>query len=72
MYAYHIQGNRDIPDPGLTPYYTAEFFALLRSIWEEKGSLVETMNEKSWYRAIYEIKTMDAVADGGRSSVNGV
>ena len=66
MYEYYILGNRDIPDPGYTPYYQEEFFALLRAIWEEKGSLVETMNEKSWYRAIYEIRNMELAANGER------
>ena len=48
MYLYHVQGKEDIKDPGLTPYYTKEFFDMLRSIWEEKGDQVEGMTEKQW------------------------
>ena len=67
MYEYHVLGNRDIPDPGYTPYYQEDFFALLRDIWEEKGSTVEKMNEKSWYGAIYARKNLEVIADGERA-----
>ena len=67
MYEHYILGNRDIPEPGYTPYYPEDFFTLLRTIWEEKGNLVETMNEKSWYKAIYEIRNMEQAANGERN-----
>ena len=64
MYAYHIQGCRDIANPGFSPYYTKSFFALLRKIWEEKGSSIELMSEKGWYGAIYEHNKMEVGPNG--------
>ena len=32
MYQYHVKGERGVKNPGVTPYYTKEFFAMLKSV----------------------------------------
>ena len=64
MFEYHVKGDRDIINPGFTPYYTEQFFNSIREVWEDQGSQVETMSEKQWYQAIYETSDMTTDTTG--------
>jgi hypothetical protein len=49
LYRYHVLLQRDLPDPGLTPYYSADFFATIRKVHETTPLNVSTLTSSQWY-----------------------
>ena len=54
LYRYHVLSHRDLPDPGFTPYYSADFFATIRRVHEETPLNVTTMSSSQWYTLLLE------------------
>ena len=54
LYAWHVEGDRSIPDPGKPPYYSSEFFEAIRAVKSEGMLRLSGMNIGMWYRSLLE------------------
>ena len=54
LYRYHVLLDRDIPDPGLPPFYSQEFFNTIRDVHESTPLNVATMSSSQWYTLLLE------------------
>ena len=54
LYRYHVQREHTLPDPGVTPYYSTEFFDIIRSYYENMTINIETMSLREWYQTLLE------------------
>ena len=54
LYRYHVLQHRDLPDPGLPPYYSQEFFAEIRDAHLNTPMNVTTMTSRQWYTLLVE------------------
>ena len=43
-----------MPDPGFPPFYSKEFFAIIRGVYRNNPTKVATMTEKEWYTKLLE------------------
>ena len=54
LYRYHVLGEVDLPDPGVTPYYDKEFFSLIHHYHINSPLNVAVMTTKQWYQVLLE------------------
>ena len=54
LYRYHVLLDRNIPDPGLPPFYSQEFFNTIRDVHESTPLNVATMSSSQWYTLLLE------------------
>ena len=54
LYAWHVEGDRNIPNPGKPPYYSSEFFDAIRAVKSEGLLRLSGMNIGMWYRSLLE------------------
>ena len=54
LYRYHVLDDRSVPNPGYPPFYSAEFFSLIRAVHTESPLNIAQMSEKQWYRLLVE------------------
>ena len=52
-YRYHILQQRDLPDPGLPPYYSHDFFAEISDAHLNTPMNVTTMTSRQWFTFLY-------------------
>ena len=62
-------GDRNIPNPGTTPYYTEDFFAHIRAVKEEGLQNVTSMESKIWYRVLLENNVTHMLDKNGTKSL---
>ena len=54
LFRYHVLKHREIPEPGLSPFYTKEFFDTIRNVHENSPLNVATMTSSQWYTLLVE------------------
>ena len=54
LYKWHVEENREIPNPGPSPFYTAEFFNAIKAIKTEERLSLSKLSIGMWYRALME------------------
>ena len=54
LYRWHVLGERDLPDPGRPPYYSALFFNTIRDIHLNTPLNVSWITVKQWYQLLLE------------------
>ena len=54
LFRYHVLNHRDLPDPGLPPYYSKELFSTIRSVHEDTPLNVATISSSQWYTLLLE------------------
>ena len=54
LYRYHVLQHRDLPDPGLPPYYSHDFFAEISDAHLNTPMNVTTMTSRQWYTLLVE------------------
>ena len=70
LFRFHVMGETSLPDPGFTPYYDKEFFALISSYRNNSGMNIATMSTKQWYTVLVEDKiTMRAANDNSAAQL---
>ena len=70
LFRYFVLEDDAIPNPGLPPFYSIEFFEKIRKAHTETPLNITTMSEKDWYRLYLEQGcTMEELADGRSSFI---
>ena len=54
LYYWHVLDDRTIPDPGQPPYYSSEFFKIIRFVKENTPLNVAWVTVKQWYQLLLE------------------
>ena len=49
LFIFHVLNDTTIPNPGLPPFYSAQFFQKIRQVHLETPLKITTMTEKQWY-----------------------
>ena len=64
LFRYYVLKEDSFPDPGLPPYYTADFFDTIRKVHVNSESNVATMSSSDWYHYLVEENiTMNQLED---------
>ena len=54
LFRYQVLKHREIPEPGLFPFYTKEFFDTIRNVHENSPLNVAKMTSSQWYTLLVE------------------
>ena len=54
LFRFHILGDISLPNPGLPPFYSEDFFATIRKVHLESPLNIFRMSEKEWYTLLVE------------------
>jgi len=54
LFDWHVMGRRDFPNPGKSPYYSEEFFSVIRDVKEEGLLRLSGMSLRDWYKVLIE------------------
>ena len=65
LYSWHVLSDRTIPNPGLPPYYDAQFFMKIKAVLEEGLLNVTTMSSSTWYKVLLENSITHIVDNNG-------
>ena len=64
LFRFHVLNDTTIPNPGLPPFYSAQFFKKIRQVHLETPLNITTMTEKQWYRLYLEdFCTMESIGE---------
>ena len=63
LFRFHVLGETSLPDPGFTPYYDKEFFALISYYKNNSDMNIATMSIKEWYTVLLEDKIIMSPAN---------
>ena len=66
LYRWHIEDDRDIPDPGKPPYFSDDLFAAIKAAKSE-GLRPSSMTVGMWYRFLMEEKVFQEKDENGFS-----
>ena len=67
LYRYHVLEETSLPNPGIPPFYSKDFFDKIRQVHLESPLNVCKMTEKEWYTLLLEDTcTMEVVEEGGQ------
>ena len=68
LYSWHVLSDRTIPNPGLPPYYDAQFFMKIKAVLEEGLLNVTTMSSSTWYKVLLE-NSITHIVDKNRTLI---
>ena len=54
LFRYHVLDDYSFPNPGYPPFYSAEFFSIIRKVHRDSPLNVKHLSEKQWYRLLVE------------------
>ena len=54
LFRYHVLGEVSLPDPGLPPFYSEEFFKVIHHYHVNSPLNIARMSTKEWYRVLLE------------------
>ena len=54
LYRFHVLDNTSLPNPGLPPYYSGEFFSLIKFVKNEKQMDILQMKTGQWTKVLTE------------------
>ena len=54
LYRYHVLGEVSLPDPGLPPFYSEDFFKTIQHYHVNSPMNIARMSTKEWYRVLLE------------------
>ena len=64
LFRYHVLGDHSMSNPGFPPFYSEEFFDMIRKVHHDSPLNVFKMSEKEWYTLLLEENcTMEVVGD---------
>ena len=63
LFRFHVLEDSSLPDPGLPPFYSKDFFQIIKQV-HVKSSNIFTLSEKEWYKRLLEENcTMETVEE---------
>ena len=54
LFKYHVLQHRDLPNPGLPPFYSEGFFSTIRQVYDNSPLNVARMTSIQWYTLLLE------------------
>ena len=69
LFRYHVLEDRSIVNPGTPPFYTQEFFSVIRQVHQHTPLNVASMSEKQWYQFLIESNVTMVETDENRQLV---
>ena len=64
LFRFFVLEDTSVPNPGLPPFYTLDFFRKIREVHIQTPLNITTMTEKQWYRIYLEDSTMQELTAG--------
>ena len=65
LYEWNIEGNREIANPGVSPFYTVEFFTAIKAIKTKVQISLAKLSVGMWYQALMENYVLTETDDNG-------
>ena len=65
LYRYHVLGDTSVPNPGLPPFYSKDFFLTIQTVANESNKNIFDMTEKEWYSLLLEENIKVEVVESG-------
>ena len=70
LFRFYVLEDTSVPDPGLPPFYSINFFQTIKKVHDESALNVCVMTERQWYRLLVEDKiTMEEKENGQRKYI---
>ena len=70
LFRFHVLDDNSIPDPGFPPFYSKNFFQVIKKVHTESALNVCVMSEGQWYRLLLEDNvTMEEMENGQRKYI---
>ena len=66
LYRLHVLGDISVPDPGIPPFYSRDFFTTIQKVSNTSTRNIFSMTEKEWYNCIMEDSYTMEVGVSGR------
>ena len=66
LFKYHVIGDYSVPDPGIPPFYSKDFFTTIQRVFNEFQGNIFEMSEKEWYNILLEDSCTMEVGESGR------
>ena len=63
LYRYHVERDTRLPDPGFPPYYTPDFFMIIRTVKEDTVLNPIYLSVNQWYQYLLETQVTTRVID---------
>ena len=68
LFDWHVLDIKTIPNPGKSPYYTEEFFSIIRDVENEGILCLSRMSIADWYKVIIERNLLQQTDDNNGAS----
>ena len=65
LFKWNIEENREMSNPGASPFYSAEFFNAIKAIKSEQPLSLAKLSVGMWYRALMEKYVLTETDDNG-------
>ena len=69
LYRYHVLHETSLPNPGIPPFYSKDFFAKIRQVHLETPLNIFQMSEKMWYTLLLEDNCIMEEAEHGQDYI---
>ena len=71
LYRYHVEKDDRLPNPGFPPYYSPDFFKIIREVKEDTSLNPVYMSVKQWYSYLLEqmVTTREIDQEGRRELI---
>ena len=66
LFRYHVLLDRSIPNPGIPPFYSKDFFSKIQKVHQESPLNIFYMTEKDWYTLLLEENCIMEVGNSDR------
>ena len=66
LYRLHVLGDISVPDPGIPPFYSRDFFTTIQKVSNTSTRNIFSMTEREWYNCVMEDSYTMEVGVSGR------
>ena len=66
LYRLHVLGDISVPDPGIPPFYSRDFFTTIQKVSNTSTRNIFSITEKEWYNCVMEDSYTMEVGVSGR------
>ena len=69
LFKWHVLGQRNFTDPGSPPYYSADFFTIIREVLENDQPRITRMTSVEWYKILLKRNMMMETKETGETEM---